>query len=81
MYPIDSETKTKQPEASTKETGVVNRSSLESYRKEVEEGVLTEDVLSKVEEENDVQKAKTRSSIVGVNVDGSKEGFNLFKKT
>ena len=34
VYPIDNETKTKQPEASTKETGVVNRSSLESYRKE-----------------------------------------------
>ena len=58
------------------ETLQVLKLSRGNFQMLVEEGVLTEDVLSKVEEENEVRKAKTRSSIVGVN--GSKEeGFNL----
>ena len=53
------------------ETMQVLKLSRGNFQLLVEEGVLTEDVLSKVEEENEVRKAKTRSSIVGVN--GSKE--------
>ena len=58
------------------ETLQVLKLSRGNFQMLVEEEVLTEDILSKVEEENEVRKAKTRSSIVGVN--GSKEeGFNL----
>jgi hypothetical protein len=58
------------------ETLQVLKLSRGNFQLLVEEGVLTEDVLMKVEEENEVRKAKTRSSVVGVS--GSKEeGFNL----
>ena len=53
------------------ETLQVLKLSRGNFQLLVEEGVLTEDVLMKVEEENEVRKAKTRSSVVGVN--GSKE--------